>query len=144
MATLLPPDSVRLLPHLANLHRFLFTVPSVLAESSSPRYALQVDHGTGILKQVRAVWPNATTVSLYLGAKDDNYRDTLNEVYRAENVTRMCNSCGILEVIFENTDTYTASTAGNPFLYVEVDNLGGSLTTGMISLEIIILAASSK
>lgn len=147
MATLLTPASKRKLPHIPNLHRFVYSVPSVLAGSSSPRYLLPVDHNAGILRQIRFFWVNSTTLSLFLGTSDTDFRGTLDEIYRSENTSGFCPPASSLSLIFENSDALVNPGLGSqkqPNLYLEIDNANLGDPTGIISLELIIQAASSR
>ena len=138
MAILLTPDVFKPLAHRGTLWKFQFTIPSVLASSTSSRYALPIDTVAGEILQIRLAYGGDTTTQLLLFTADAATRLSIEEVARTPVVTS-CFQQGNLGIIFENTDPVQ-----EPTLYVEVDNLGSVNVTEAITLELILRSMGSR
>lgn len=150
MATPLTPVVSKHLPHLGNMQRFVYEIPSVLPSSTSPRYELDIMTSTGKIAQLRVNYDPGvgldTDVKLYIFTSDLGARKTIDHLIETPTIDDGCFSqAGELGIYFENTDPAVANpakgTTGIANLYVEVDNLGATNPTGTVSLELIIQAA---
>lgn len=143
MAVALAPTVSKSVPHIANTQRFVFEIPSVLASGSSPIYDLPVTAAAGTIMQFRVAYSGDTQTSFHIGTRDFDFRDTIEEILRAEEIVR-CFQFNHLCVIYENTDTAPATTAkgqtGVAELHLIVDNDGATNATGVIQMELIIQA----
>lgn len=139
MATLLPADRSQALKHLPNLYRYVYTIPSTMANSTSPRYALPVRTVAGTWFQLRLAYADTTVLAqAFFFSSDAATRHSIEQIASTPELEG-CFGQSNLGIIFENTDD-----PQDAFIYVEVDNLDLANPTGEITVEVIIQSAGSQ
>ena len=139
MATLLPPDRTKALQHLPNLYRFVYTVPSVLANNSSPRYELPITTKAGMWFQLRISYADMSVMSqAYFFASATAARHSIEMIAHTPEIEG-CFGQSNLGIIFENTDDPQVAS-----IYMELDNLSLLDPTGEITVEVIVQSAGSQ
>ena len=133
--TLLVRKRLKISPHI---NRLVYSVPSVLPSSTSPRFELELMTPEGTLLQVKFVMSNNALVDIFFGAEDIAFRGTIAEVHNIRSVTQDCPSANNINAIFENTDTPPAGKNGVEKLYLEIDNRSSLEPTGAITLELMV------
>jgi len=144
MATPLIPTLSKYMRRLPSYQRFTYSIPSVLAASTSPRYELLINSDEGTIEQLRINYPIATDIKAFIFTSDLGARGTLEHLIETPVIADGCFSQGKLGILFENTDPEVPSTLdcdldpkGVYKLYVEIDNTGVA-ATGIIELELFI------
>ena len=136
-------STVARLSSLARTFRYVFTMPSIAPSTTGFPHALEVQHADGRLETVRISYPNNTDADVHLGVIDANYRDTFQDVFVLAAMNQVSRNDD-LGVWFSNDDVDPVPVprgfTGRTKLYVEIDNVGVTNATGVITVELILIA----